>query len=86
MVEVFEPTSTLFRLSTNCPPYNLVTDRTENTVSLLLFPIVTAQTYLLAKQLLSNGFSVFAYPAVVAQQRVYMPQYFCHHHRQISSF
>jgi hypothetical protein len=40
-----------------------------------MFPIVAVQTCLFAKPLLSNGYRVFVYLAVVAQQRVYMPQY-----------
>jgi hypothetical protein len=39
-------------------------DRTGNTVPLLLHPIVAVETRL------------FAYLAIVAQQRVYMPQYY----------
>jgi hypothetical protein len=51
-------------------PY-LGTDRTENTVPLLLFAIVAVQTCLFPKPLLSDGSYIFAYLAVVAQQRVY---------------
>jgi hypothetical protein len=52
---------------------HLATDHTENTVPLLLFPIVALQTCLFAKLSLSNGCRTFAYITVVAQQRVYMP-------------
>jgi hypothetical protein len=51
-------------------------DRTENTVPLLLFPIVAVQTCLFAKPLLSNGCCIFAYLVVVAQQWVYTPHYY----------
>jgi hypothetical protein len=54
---------------------NSGTDRTENTSPLLLYPIVAVETRLFAKPLLNNGCCIFAYLAVVAQQRVYMPQY-----------
>jgi streptomycin 6-kinase len=50
-------------------------DRTENTVPLLLYPIVAMETRLFAKPLPSKGYCIFVYLAVVAQQRVYMPQY-----------
>jgi hypothetical protein len=33
------------------------------------------QTCLFEQPLLSNGYCIFAYLAVVAQQQVYMPQY-----------
>jgi hypothetical protein len=49
--------------------------RTENTFPLLLYPIVAVESRLFAKLLLSNRCCIFAYLAVVAQQRVYMPQY-----------
>jgi hypothetical protein len=42
---------------------------------LLLYPIVAMETCLLAEPLLSNGCCTTPYVAVVAQQRVYMPQY-----------
>jgi hypothetical protein len=45
----------------------------------LLFQIDTAQTCPLVKPLLSSGCSIFSYLLIVAQQRVYMPQYFWHH-------
>jgi hypothetical protein len=51
-------------------------DRAENTILPLLYAIVIVETCLFAKPLLSNGCFIFAYIAVVAQQRVYMPQYF----------
>jgi hypothetical protein len=52
-------------------------DRTEHSVPLLLYPTVAVETRLFAKPLLSDGCCIFAYLAVVAQQWVYMPQYFC---------
>jgi hypothetical protein len=51
---------------------HLGTDRKENIIRLLLFPIVTVKTCLFTKTLLSNGCCILAYLAVVAQQRVYM--------------
>jgi hypothetical protein len=49
------------------------TDRTIHRPS-LLFSFALG-TCLFAKPLLSNGFCIFAYVAVVTQQRVYTPQY-----------
>jgi hypothetical protein len=43
-------------------------ERTENIVP--LFAVTNC-----SKPLLSNGCSIFAYLAVVAQQRLYIPQY-----------
>jgi hypothetical protein len=51
------------------------TDHTENTVSLLL-STVSVGTCLFAEPLLSNGFCISAYLAIVAQQRIYMLQYY----------
>jgi hypothetical protein len=50
-------------------------DRTESIVPLFLFPVVAMQTCLFAKPLLSNGYCIFVYFAVVAQQWVYMPHH-----------
>jgi hypothetical protein len=50
-------------------------DSTENIVPLLLYPTVAVETRLFAKSLLSNGYCIFVYLAVVAQQRVFMPQH-----------
>jgi hypothetical protein len=47
----------------------------ENTVPVLLFPISAVKTYLSAKPFLSNSRYIFAYLAVVVQQRFSMPQY-----------
>jgi hypothetical protein len=41
-------------------------DQTENTIPMLLFPIVAKQTCLFVKLLLSNGFCIEASFAVVA--------------------
>jgi hypothetical protein len=48
--------------------------RTENTVPLLLY-LIFPWKHLFAKSLLSNDCCIFAYLAVIAQQRVYKPQY-----------
>jgi hypothetical protein len=45
---------------------HLGTDRIENTVLLLLFPIVTVQTCLFVKPFLSNGCCIAVYFAVDA--------------------
>lgn len=50
--------------------------RTEKTFPLLLYPIFAVETHLFSKPLLNNGCRIFAYLAVIVQQRVYMPQYF----------
>jgi hypothetical protein len=54
----------------------LGTDHTEITIPLLLYPNVAVETCLFEKPLLGNGCCIFAYLAVVAQQQVYMPEYF----------
>jgi hypothetical protein len=54
----------------------LGTDRTENAFPHCCSSTVAVGTYLFAKSLLSNGSCIYAYFAVVAQQRVYILQYF----------
>jgi hypothetical protein len=49
--------------------------RVENTAPHCCSSVVSVATCLFAKPLFSNGFSIFAYIAVVAQKRVYMLQY-----------
>jgi hypothetical protein len=59
-----------------CPAYIISARTTQTkTVPLLLFSIVVVQTCLFAMPLISNDSCIFAYLAVVNQQRVYMPQY-----------
>jgi hypothetical protein len=65
--------STLSLLTlTSCPAYkHLGMNRAENTVPVLLFPVVSMQTCLFAKPFLSNGCCIAASFAVVAEQRIY---------------
>jgi hypothetical protein len=70
-IEIQVPESKYF----GCPEIGTDTDRTEKTVPLLLHRISVAKTRSFGKPLRSNGCCIFAYIAVVAQQRVYMPQY-----------
>jgi hypothetical protein len=69
----------------NCPGYNIDADRIENTVplfhsGLLGCPhdrssVIAYQRPLFTEPLLSSGCFIAAYFVVVAQQRVYVPQY-----------
>jgi hypothetical protein len=59
----------------NCPAANISARTAQKTPLLLLFLYFAVQTCLSAKLLLSNDCCIFAYLAVVAQERVYMPQY-----------
>jgi hypothetical protein len=75
-VEVFDPASTQDPTSSHqLSCLYLGTDRTENIVP-LLYRTVAMETRLFAKPLLSKSCSIFAYLAVDAQQRVFMPQYY----------
>jgi hypothetical protein len=61
---------------TTCPPYNILAWTAQRKPFLCCYSaIVSIETCLFAKPLLSNGSCIFAYLAVVAQQRVYMLQY-----------
>jgi hypothetical protein len=51
-------------------------DRTDNTIPVLLYPVVAMETCLFAEPLLSNDCCMFAYLAIAAKQRVYMRHYF----------
>jgi hypothetical protein len=61
--------------STNCPAYNITAWTTQKTLFLCCSSVVAVETCLFAKLLLSNSCCMFAYLMVIAQQRVYMPQY-----------
>jgi hypothetical protein len=73
---IHQPTnSTQLILTNNCHVYNM-SARIAQKAQLLCCCLhdVSVETHLFAKPSLSNGCCIFAYLAVVAQQRVYMPQ------------
>jgi hypothetical protein len=59
----------------SCRAYNILARNTQKTPFLLTLSNVGVQTCLFAKSLLSNGCCIAPSFAVVAWQRVYMPQY-----------
>jgi hypothetical protein len=75
--KVFEPASTRgnTRLSTNSPDYNISARNAEKIAFLCCCSIVSVGTCSFERLLLSNGSYIFAYFAVVAQQRVNILQY-----------
>jgi hypothetical protein len=58
----------------SCLSYN-ISERTAQKIPFPFYPIDDIETYLFDKPLFNNDSRISAYSALVAQQRVRMPQY-----------